>query len=110
MPEEGTKQRLVSLQRPGVSTGEGSQFGSLDGRLVSEGVHFQIAPGVLDGIEFRGIGRQEEGVQVMKAGDEWKKRYLPNGRNRDMVPDTISPLTPFPPLLMDQPFSRSDMI
>jgi hypothetical protein len=29
----------------------------------------------------------------MKAGEEWKKRYLTNGRNRDMVPDTIPPHT-----------------
>jgi hypothetical protein len=75
VPEEGTKQRLVSLQRPGVSAGLGSQFRSFECWSVSEGVHFQIAPGVLDGIEFRGIGRQEEGVQVMKPGDKLRGAF-----------------------------------
>jgi hypothetical protein len=75
VPEEGTKQRLVSLQHPGVSAGQGSQFRSFECRSVSEGVHFQIAPGVLDGIGFRGIGRQEEGVQVLKAGDELRGAF-----------------------------------
>ena len=75
VPEEGTKPRLVSLQRPGVAAGQGSQFRSCECRSVREGVHFQIAPGVLDGIEFRGVGRQEESMQMMKAGDELRGAF-----------------------------------
>jgi len=54
---------------------QGSQFRRCECRSVREGVHFQIAPGVLDGIEFRGIGGQEEGVQVMKTGDEFRGAF-----------------------------------
>ena len=34
-------------------------------RPVRQGIHFQIAPDVLDRVEFRRVGRQEEGMQLI---------------------------------------------
>src|SRR5271169_3600386 len=68
--EEGTEQRFVPLYSAGRSTGHGGQLLGFEGGPIGQGVHLQIAPGVLHRIEFGSVGGQEESVQVMKAGNE----------------------------------------
>ena len=88
-----------------MSAGQGSQFQSFECRLVSEGVHFQMAPGVLDGIEFRGIGGQEEGVQEMKTGDELRGAFSSVGI--EAVPNQQAGL---PQLLVQRAEETNDLV
>jgi hypothetical protein len=53
--------------------GHGGQRRGFEGGSIGEGVHFQIAPGVLNRIEFGCVGRQEESMQVMDAGNELRR-------------------------------------
>ena len=75
MAEEGAEQRLVALQRAGVPMSQGGQFWGFEGGPIGEGVHFQIAPGVLDRIEFGCVGRQEKSMQVMDAGNQLHRPF-----------------------------------
>ena len=56
MAEEGTQQRLVGLQRPGVPMSHSSQLCDFESGQIGEGVHFEIGPDVLDRVEFRRVG------------------------------------------------------
>jgi hypothetical protein len=73
--EEGAEQELVALQRAGVPMSQRGQFCGFEGRPIGKGIHFQIAPGVLDRIEFGGVGRQEKSMQVMDAGNELHRPF-----------------------------------
>ncbi len=75
MTEEGAEQRLVPLQGAGGSTGNGGQLLDFEGGAIGQRVHFQIAPRRLDRIELRCVGRQEEIMQVMSAGDELRSAF-----------------------------------
>jgi hypothetical protein len=73
--EEGAEQRLVRLQRAGGPVSQGSQLLGFEGGPIGEGVHFQIAPGVLDGVEFGRVGRQEESMQLIDTFNELGRAF-----------------------------------
>ena len=37
---------------------------------IGERIHFQITPEILDRIEFRGVGREQEGIKTGRAFEE----------------------------------------
>lgn len=62
MLNKGTKQRLFSLQTPTLGLGCRGQVGDFGACEVCERVHFEIAEGVLDGIKFGSIRRQQHAM------------------------------------------------
>ena len=53
---------LLALQGTAVVAGSVSQLFGVDSRVVGQRILFEVTPGVFDGIQFRCVGRQEDGV------------------------------------------------
>ena len=64
MAHEGAKQFVFSLERPAVVARGAHQRVEIEGSEVCQGVHFEIAPDVFDGIEFGCVGREEMRMQA----------------------------------------------
>ena len=58
---------MFALERPSVMARGVHQGVEIKGRKVCQGVHFEIAPDIFNGIEFRCVGREKMRMQARVA-------------------------------------------
>lgn len=63
MGHEGAKEFVFALERPPVMARGVHQRVEIEGSKVCQGIHFEIAPDVFNGIEFRCVGREKMRIQ-----------------------------------------------
>ncbi|HTR24383.1 MAG TPA: hypothetical protein VMI10_10390 [Terriglobales bacterium] len=64
MAEKRLQQRLVVADREDGEMSLHEQIGELEGCVVGEAVHLGVAPDEFNGIELRGVGRQQLGADA----------------------------------------------
>ena len=64
MLDEGAQQRLIAGDVAGNPSGPHEEFLKFGGSEIGQRVHLGMAPDQFDGIQFRGIGRQQMGVHA----------------------------------------------
>ena len=77
--DEGTQQVLFALQGASVVACRLGQLFGIEAGVVGQRILFEITPGVFDGVQFRCVGRQEDGMrsEERRVGKECRSRWSP---------------------------------
>jgi len=70
MFDEGTQKPLGALNAAAMLAGSGSQCGQIVKGGIGQGIGFEVGPEELDRVEFRCVGREEQGVKTGLALEE----------------------------------------
>lgn len=76
---------LLALQGAGVVACRVSQFFGVEASVVGQRILFEIPPGIFDGVQFRCVGRQEDGMNRAGIAQERHNGLGPMGP--EPVPD-----------------------
>jgi hypothetical protein len=85
MFHEGKKELLFSLDGTSVAPSTPGQGLEVSGSIIGQGIHLQIPPDVFHRVEFRSIGRQEEGLEFCPPVNE--APYFYSSMRHEPVPD-----------------------
>lgn len=83
--DEASQQVLLSSDGPGVAYGGARQLESVVGRVICQRATLEVTPDVLDGVQLRGVGRQQHGAELRAVIEERLHRTGTMGR--ESVPD-----------------------
>ena len=64
MLKERFQQGLLSLKTTAMPPGNTRKRIKFTGGEISHGIHFEVAPHIFERVKFRGIGRQEKGIEM----------------------------------------------
>ena len=67
---QGSKQCRVLLQRAALVPTDACELNEIESREIGQSVHLEIAPDGFHGIEFGGVGRQQEDMESRRGIDE----------------------------------------
>lgn len=100
MFHEGTKEVLFSLDRTGMRSGRGRQSLQVVGRPVGEGIPFEVPPYILHRIEFGGIPREEETMEMSHRVE--KGPGFLGAVGLEMIPEKDSGRLQLPPKMAEK--------